>query len=78
MILGCTVKFIDSDETLRNILCCSHDMNAVLRETILKQALLRSNLDRLPQKRHALWLKLMKVDTKTAKQDFVKHKQRAV
>lgn len=43
LIIGCTLKYIDSDEILRNILCCSRDVNAILKPEVLKQALLRSS-----------------------------------
>lgn len=36
LIVGCTVKFIDSDETLRAILLCSKDTNDILKQEVLK------------------------------------------
>lgn len=31
-----TIKFIDSDETLRNIIACCKDFNDVLKDEVLK------------------------------------------
>jgi hypothetical protein len=61
-IAGMSIKFIDSDETLRNMLAVCRDWNDLLRDEILKQALLRSSQDRLKSKRQALWLKILKID----------------
>ena len=36
LIVGCTIKYIDSDEILRSILCCSRDMHAILKPEVLK------------------------------------------
>jgi len=38
-----TIKFIDDDMTLRNLLLLSRDYNEVLINEVLKQALLRSS-----------------------------------
>ena len=35
-ILGLTIKFVDSDVTLKTIVCLSKDMNEILREEVLK------------------------------------------
>lgn len=35
-ILGLTIKFIDSDVTLRKLACLSRDLNEILREEVLK------------------------------------------
>lgn len=56
LVLGCTIKFIDEDEVLRAILCCSRDMNEILKPEVLKQALLRSSQERLHSKRKLLWV----------------------
>jgi hypothetical protein len=31
LIIGMSIKFIDSDETLRNLLCTSRDMSEILK-----------------------------------------------
>ena len=36
LIVGCTIKFIDSDETLRNLLCVSREFYEILRDEIYK------------------------------------------
>jgi hypothetical protein len=35
-ILGLTIKFIDSDQTLCRILCLNKELNEILREEVLK------------------------------------------
>jgi hypothetical protein len=62
MIIGCTIKFIDKDETLRNLLLCCKDINDFLKQEVYKQALLRSSQHKLERKRRALWLKLFEID----------------
>lgn len=62
LIVGCCVKFIDQDQTLKYILLLSKDTNDVLKGEVLKQALLRSSQDRLQAKRITLWTKLLGVD----------------
>lgn len=70
LIVGCSIKFIDNDLTLRNILLVSKDFNEILRTEIFKQALLRTNQDRIEQKRKTLWLKILKIDPKFIKGEF--------
>ena len=36
LIVGCAIKFVDSDETLRNILLVSKDFNEILRQEVFK------------------------------------------
>lgn len=55
-IIGLTIKFIDSDETLRTLICLSRDMNEILREECLKQSLLRADTVKVEKKRKELWL----------------------
>ena len=43
LIVGCSIKFIDSDTTLSNILLVSKDFNEILRGEVFKQALLRTD-----------------------------------
>ena len=43
LIVGCSIKFIDNDLTLRNILLVSKDFNEILRGEVFKQALLRTD-----------------------------------
>lgn len=65
-----SIKYIDKDETLRRLLLTCRDFNDCLREEILKQGLLRSSQERLPIKRKALWLKLLKIDTTYIRGEF--------
>ena len=36
LIVGCSIKFIDSDLTLRNVLLASKDFNEILRSEVYK------------------------------------------
>jgi len=36
LVLGCTVKYIDEDMTLRALLLCSRDLNEILKPEVLK------------------------------------------
>ena len=46
-MVGMTIRFIDDDLTLRAILLLSKDFNELLKDEVLKQALLRSSKHRL-------------------------------
>ena len=46
-IVGMTIKYIDSDTTLRNVLLLCRDFNDLLKPEILKQSLLRASPARL-------------------------------
>jgi len=74
LILGCTIKYIDTDEVLRAILCLSRDMNEILKPEVLKQALLRSSQDRIDKKRRILWVKLLKIDMRLVQIDFKQYR----
>eukprot|EP00347_Sterkiella_histriomuscorum_P016146 403354306 len=69
-ILGMTIKFIDSDVTLRNLLMLSRDYYEMLQQEILKQALLRSQQERLKNKRKVLWLKILNIDPQYVQAEF--------
>ena len=51
LIAGCSVKYLDSDVTLRNILLACRDFNETLAPAVYKQALLRTDQARLATKR---------------------------
>lgn len=55
-ILGMTIKFIDSDKVLRYLVSLNRDLNEVLRFEVLKQSLLRADLNDIELKRRDLWL----------------------
>lgn len=61
-IIGLTIKYIDTDETLRNLICLNRDMNEILREECLRQSLLLADTNRVESKRKELWLQILKVD----------------
>lgn len=70
LIVGCLIKYVDSDRTLLNLLCCSRDMHEILTPEVLKQALLRSSQEHIDKKRKHLWLRLLKVDTRHIHAEF--------
>ena len=70
LIVGCSIKFIDSDETLRNLLMVSKDFNEILRDEIYKQALLRTDQHRIEKKRKVLWMKILKLDSLFVRSEF--------
>ena len=43
LIVGCSIKYIDSDQTLKSILLACRDFNETLSPAIYKQALLRTD-----------------------------------
>ena len=57
-----TIRFIDDDQGLKNIVSLSKDLNEILREEVLKQSLMRANVDVVEAKRKELWLQILKVD----------------
>ena len=66
-----TIKFIDSDKVLRNILCLNKDMHEIMMSDVLKQSLIRiQNFENLQSKRMQLWLKILQVDPKYIKGEF--------
>jgi hypothetical protein len=75
LVLGCSIKFIDDDRTLRNLLLSCRDFNEVLKESIYKQALLKSSQDRIDYKRKILWTKLLQINLKTVPSDFSQYRQ---
>lgn len=69
-ILGITIRFVDSDRTLKNLVSLSKDLNEILREEVLKQTLLRSDTDSVEQKRKEVWLQILKVDRQFISAEF--------
>ena len=51
LIVGCSIKFIDSDLTLRNVLHVCKDFNEILRSEVYKQSLLRTDQHKISSKR---------------------------
>ena len=62
LIMGCSIKFIDSDKTLTNVLQVSKDFNDILKAEVYKQSLLRTDQHRIDKKRKTLWLKILKIE----------------
>ena len=62
LIIGMIIKYIDKDRTLLNILLLSGEVHDTIKEEALKQALLKSDQQRIFRKRKTLWLKLLKID----------------
>jgi len=75
LVVGCTIKYVGEDETLRNLLLCSRDFNDILRDEVLKQALLRSDPHRINRKRKTLWLKILKIDPQFIEGEFAVYQQ---
>ena len=75
LIVGCSIKYIDSDITLRNILVVSKDFNDILIQEVLKQSLLRTDQHRIQRKRKTLWLKLLKIDPQYIIPEFQVYQQ---
>ena len=70
LIIGCSIKYIDSDVILRNILVLARDIEEVLSAEVYKQALLRTDQHRIELKRKTLWLKILKIDTSFINAEF--------
>lgn len=51
------------------LLVC-HDFNEILRDDVLRQALLRSSPERLQRKRPTLWLRVMNIEEKFIQNEF--------
>jgi hypothetical protein len=70
VILGLTVRYVDDDRTLRNLILLNSDMYEILREEVLKQSLLRTNCERLEAKRQEIWLHMLRVDREFIQSEF--------
>lgn len=70
LIVGLTIKFVDSDATLKNLLLVCRDFNDILKPTILKQSLLRADQHRINEKRRYLWLHTLKIDPIEVREEF--------
>jgi hypothetical protein len=75
LVLGMTIKFIDQDSTLLKLLLVSRTFNEMLKDQVLKQALMRSSQDKLGRKRTILWLKILQVDTRIMDTEYMIYKQ---
>ena len=73
--MGCSIKYVDSDVTLRNLLMVSKDFNDILLREVLKQSLLRTDQHRIAKKRKTLWLKLLKIDPQYIIPEFQVYQQ---
>ena len=62
IILGMTIKYIDSDKVLRYLVSLNRELNEVLRFEVLKQSLLRADLEDIELKRRDLWLQILNID----------------
>lgn len=50
--------------------CLNKDMNEIMKEEILKQSLMRANIERVEQKRNEIWLQVLKVDRQFINGEF--------
>ena len=71
LVLGMTVKFVDRDSTLLKMLLLNRSCHEMLRDEILKQALLRSTPEKLSRKRANLWLKILQIDTNFVQNEYL-------
>ena len=69
-ILGLTIKFVDEDKVLGHLRCLCKDLNEILRDVILKQRLLRSDLQHVERKRKGLWLQILRIDPQQTLQEY--------
>ena len=70
LIMGCAIKFIDTDKTLTNVLQVSKDFNDILKSEVYKQSLLRTDQHRINTKRKILWLKILKIEPEFVASEF--------
>lgn len=70
LIVGMMIKFVDKDSTLKNLLLVCRDFNDILKPSILKQALLRSDQHRINEKRQILWMQILKIEPQEAEHQF--------
>jgi hypothetical protein len=75
LAVGMTIKFIDEDSTLLKLLLVSRTFNEMLRDQVLKQALMRSSQEKLSRKRTTLWLKILQIDTKIMDTEYMIYRQ---
>jgi hypothetical protein len=75
LAVGMTIKYIDEDSTLLKLLLVSRTFNEMLREQVLKQALMRSSQEKLTRKRNTLWLKILQIDTKIMDTEYMIYRQ---
>lgn len=59
LVLGLCVKYVEGDSDLRNLLVLNKRSSQIIRDRVLKQALLLSQPERLPEKRLNLWSQLL-------------------
>jgi hypothetical protein len=80
LVLGMTIKFIDSDQMLRQLLLLGKDYYETLKRPVYKQALLRSSQHCLKAKRITLWFKLLDIPRENETlliEDYIKYKERS-
>lgn len=61
-VIGLTIKFIPTDQCLRNLVSLNRELNEILREEVLKQTLMRSDLHEVQEKRKDIWLQILRID----------------
>ena len=72
LIIGLSIRFINSDESLKIISSLNKDLNEILQEEILKQSLMRSDSKYIESKRINLWVKILKIDKVLISEEYQK------
>ena len=74
MLMGMTIKFLDTDQALFRVLAVCRDFNELLTDEVLKQSLLRASQHTLKGKRTQLWLRLLKIDERSVQLEYEMHR----
>lgn len=74
MLMGMTIKYLDTDQALFRVLGVCRDFNDLLTDEVLKQSLLRASQQTLKGKRAHLWLRLLKIDTRSVQLEYEMHR----
>ena len=61
LVIATSLRYIDSDATLRNIICLNKSCNSTIRNVAYKQALLYSQPERLTLKRKLIWIDILRI-----------------
>lgn len=76
MILAESLRFLDSDITLKNILCLNKGYHKALKNVVYKQVLLYSEVHRLKEKRIPIWINLMRIVTSSKIKSIIEREHR--
>ena len=60
-VIGFSIKFIDSDLTLRNVLCLNKNVHLNCKKAVFKQIMFRTDIYDIENKRTQIWLQNLNV-----------------